>query len=113
MKTIEERYKCAQEECSNKCPLYHPDAKICLQHWAIKFATEQQEIDDVENGKALLYAVDKTTKRVKKKMIEKACEWLKNKAASFGYAKCEDVWDATYIFDTNALIECFRKVMEE
>lgn len=30
-----------------------------------------------------------------------------------GYAECEDVWDVTYIFDTNALIECFRKAMEE
>lgn len=44
--------------------------------------------------------------------IESACEWLKNKVASFGYAECEDVWDATYVFDTNALIEKFRKAME-
>lgn len=45
MKTIEERYKCTQERCSYKCPLYHLDAKMCLQHWAIKFAAEQKSID--------------------------------------------------------------------
>lgn len=39
-------------------------------------ATEQKQIDDEENGKALLYCTHKTTERVKKEMVEKACELL-------------------------------------
>lgn len=40
-------------------------------------ASEQKEIDDADSGKELLYVVNKTTERVKREMIDKACEWLK------------------------------------
>lgn len=40
-------------------------------------ATEQKQIDEEENAKALLYAVNKTAERTRKEMIEKADRWLR------------------------------------
>lgn len=39
-------------------------------------ATDQKNIDEEELGKALLYAVHKTTERTKREMIERSCELL-------------------------------------
>lgn len=51
----------------------------------IRGRKEQEEIDAAENGKALCYAVDKTAKRVKKEMIEKACEFFAAYLVEIGY----------------------------
>lgn len=58
---IEERYKCQYSECSKQCHLYHPDAKLCLQHFAIKYAKEQR-MADVEKLKSVLNALMVETK---------------------------------------------------
>lgn len=68
----------------------------------------------VDEPKGLVYeAYKKRATDQRKKDIDKACEWLKNKVTSFVYVECEDAWDATCIFDTNALIESFRKATEK
>ena len=45
--------------------------------------------------------------------IDKACEWLKDHAKVFGYADVTDTWEADYKYDSEMLIEHFRKAMEE
>jgi len=51
-------------------------AKGVIEKCCMQIASEQKEIDEEEQGKALLYAVHKTAERTKREMIDKACEWL-------------------------------------
>lgn len=62
----------------------------CWRNGYIRGATEQKQID-----------------------IDKACEWLAEHAKAFGYAEATDVWEATYKYDSNLLVEQFKKAMEE
>lgn len=100
MKTIEERaFDFAIEE-----------AKVegfdfgSVKDGYVQGATEQKAIDDAESGKELLYVVNKTTERVRKEAIDKACEWLR------GYIGL-DV-RLRYLSITH-LLEDFHKAMEE
>lgn len=71
-------------------------------------ATEQKKIDDEENGKALLYCTDKTAERVKKEMIDKACEWFADYLFEIGYP---DDWCRDSKAQMNGE-QRFRKAME-
>lgn len=87
---IDERYKCQYGECSNQCPLYHPDAKLCLQHFAINYAKEQRKID-----------------------IEKACECFRQELKHFvRFLECLKE-GSSEIIDIEGSIDSFRKAMEE
>ena len=45
--------------------------------------------------------------------IEKACKWLKGHAFAFAEAECTSTWDAVAKYDTDQLINQFRKAMDE
>lgn len=101
MKTIEETIQeilAEQHECRW---LDTSELEVYLR----KIVAEQKAIDDDENGKALLYAVNKTTERVKRECINKAYEWLKKNANDF-------LWDDNY-YNVEELVNRFRKAMEE
>ena len=68
----------------------------------IRGEKEQKAIDDDENGKALLYAVNKTTERVKREMINKACEFI----LESGHVRIGGITRKEFV-------EYFRKAMEE
>lgn len=63
---------------------------------AMELKDDKDNDDEVNEGQALLYAVNKTEERVKRKMIKKACEWLKARNVL-----------------TDASLEDFIKMMED
>lgn len=69
-------------------------------------AKAQKQIDEESyEGKALLYAVNKTAERTKKELIDKACDWM---SLNIGH-----YIDALGYADTHELEVDFRKAMEE
>ena len=76
----------------------------------IRGEKEQKAIDDEELGKALLYCTNKTTERVKKEMIDKACKWLIN---TYLGDYVTDEYGNGGIGDNVKLAEDFRKAMGE
>lgn len=99
MKTIEERAKSKANAYLDVCVEQNKRTTVTedFANGYIKGATEQKAIDDAESGKELLYVVNKTTERVRKEMIEKACEWLRENVRPY------------YKFS----IDSFRQAMEE
>lgn len=93
MATIEERAFDIISEVMTMDDLYSRDEVVMMLE---RMAEEQQAIDDAESGKELLYAVNKTTERVKREMINKAFKWLKARNVL-----------------TEASLEGFKRVMEE
>lgn len=78
----------------------------CWRNGYIRGASEQKQIDDEENGNALLYAVYKTEERTKREMIDKACEWIKRELADPMPDELYQQWCDDKLTD-------FRKAMEE
>lgn len=73
-----------------------------------KVRLEQKAIDEAESGKELLYVVNKTTERVRKEVIEKACKSFCNRCVhNQTLKKC------MYMKKDCPLIGAFRKEMEE
>lgn len=96
MKEIEERAKAILAQHTNQSTaidLYSRDEVVTMLE---RMAEEQLTIDDAELGKELLYVVNKTTERVRKEVMNKACEWLKARNVL-----------------TDASLEGFKRVMEE
>lgn len=110
MKTKEERAELALRiYTSEDIPQYDEYAEGVQAGQAYGFkdgyivgAEEQKAIDDDENGKALLYAVNKTTERVKREMINKACEFI----LESGHVRIGGITRKEFV-------EYFRKAMEE
>lgn len=115
MKAIEERARKYGIEAANllwsDCTKEQREreAKIYAMVYS-KIATEQKEIDDAESGKELLYVVNKTTKRVKREMIDKACEWLIN---TYLGDYVTDEYGNGGIGNNVKLADDFRKAMED
>lgn len=73
-------------------------------------AMEQRKIDEESyEGKALLYAVNKTAERAKKELIDKACEYIKANVNSY----IALVGPELNAIVSGAFVEAFRYAMEE
>lgn len=73
-------------------------------------AMEQRKIDEESyEGKALLYAVNKTAYRAKKELIDKACEYIKANVNSY----IALVGPELNAIVSGAFVEAFRYAMEE
>ena len=76
--------ECPFTSCKYIC-VYGKDGRVivdCDQH---NLATMKITEYDDNDGKALLYAVEKTAERTKKEMIEKAVEWLDKNVNNYCY----------------------------
>lgn len=73
-------------------------------------AMEQRNIDEESyEGKALLYAVNKTAERTKKELIDKACEYIKANVNSY----IALVGPELNAIVSGTFVEAFRYAMEE
>ena len=73
-------------------------------------ARAQRSIDEESyEGKALLYAVNKTAERTKKELIDKACEYIKANVNSY----IALVGPELNAIVSGAFVEAFRYAMEE
>ena len=85
----------------------------------IRGEKEQKAKDDEELGKALLYCTNKTTERVKREMINKACKWLESHFRDIEnpdfYSKRNHPTDleSMYYWSVKELVNDFRKAMGE
>ena len=62
--------------------------------------------EESNEGRALLYAVEKTAERIKREMIEKAADWIEHMVIDYLQG------DVTHIF-TYEMISDFRKAMRD
>lgn len=76
---------------------------LAVMHNTMRKESEMQEPNE---GKALLYAVEKTAERTKREMIEKAADWIENMVIDYFQG------DVTHIF-THEMIGDFHKAMQD
>ena len=75
-------------------------------------ATEQHKIDEEENGKALLYAVNKTADRTRKEVIEKAVRWLEDNINKYLYNDNSNGKYRDWLKCSSQAFVDFRKAMD-
>lgn len=91
---------------------HHQDNDIDLTD-AFEAGAKWADENSNSNGEELLYVAQKTAERVKKEVINKACEWLKENIDLYSYNAFSSKSGYTEITLTDVFETAFKQAMEE
>jgi len=93
------------------------EGKALFKMEELMVATEQEltcigDILEETDGKALLYAINKTEERTRREIVDKACKWLTEHTFGGDYDCLSDTTSTTILYHGQRLLSTeFRKAM--